>query len=236
MKFLQHKNTSTAGLLGLAMAGALFSSLLGFALVSGNTFAGTDSGETTNDDDDGGGTDGPSRRKGPGAFNPDEEAVGTLPTIGKKEKLPKLPPNPGIFLRGPREAIHGGVISATGSGFATVESLPNGTDIEVVFHGEADLELDGNLFQVTGVTIGVAALDPIYTTQATAMTEDTLLLNASLSVGGSLGLPIDEFQQTGALHEGIHVLTSSLLLGRDAIDIEALGGLILIEQGGPLGL
>lgn len=234
MKFLQHQNTSTVGLLGLAMAGALFSSFLGLGLVTGSTFAGTETGEANNDDD--GGANAPNRRRGPVAFNPDEEAVGTLPTIGKQEKMPKLPENPGIFLRGPREAIHGGVISATGSGYATVEALPNGTDIEVVFHGEADLELDGNLFQATGVTIGVAALDPMYTTQASAMTEHTLLLNASLSVGGSLGLPIDEFQQTGALHEGIHVLTSSLLLGRDAIDIEAIGGLILIDQGGPLGL
>lgn len=236
MQFLQHKNTSTAGLLGLAMAGALFSGLLALGAVTGSSFAGTGADGSSSDDGDGSGTSRRERPNGPGNFNPDEEAVGTLPTIRKQEKMPKLPENPGVFLRGPREAIQAGVISAAGSGFAVVESSPDGEDIEVIFHGEVELELDGGLFQVSGVTVGVAAMDPVYATQTAAMSETTLLLNTSLAVGGSVGLPVAEYQASGVLYEGIHVLTSSPMLGRDAIDIEAIGGLLLIDQGGPLGL
>ena len=235
MQFLPDQNTRTAGLFGLAMAGALFSGLLALGTVSGSSFAGTGAGGSSSDDDGSGGGASERRRRA-GALNPDEEAVGTLPTIRKQEKLPKLPAHPGVFLRGPREAIHAGVIAATGGGYAVVDSSPNGEGIEVVFHGDVDLELDSGLLQVAGVTLGVAALDPIYETQAAAMTETTLLLNTSLAVGGSLGLPFEDFQASGALDEGIHVLTSSPLLGRDAIDIEAIGGLLLVDQGGPLGL
>lgn len=238
MKFINHKDKSEAGRIALATAGALFLGLLSFTAMGTVSFADDDSGSGGQDgdqqDDDGG----PG-----GGFAHDEEAVGTLPTRGKEEPAFEPPTAPGFYIQGPRNEVYGALIGAYGDGIAIFELIENPEagpgaepDLKITFEGMVTAQLDAAFLSNSQIEAGVATINPVGSTTAAAMTEDSLLMTAVLNSQGNAAMPLGAFAEAGYLGEGVHILTSNRILGRDQIDINSLGGIIEIRQGNPLGL
>ncbi|MFT7484584.1 MAG: hypothetical protein ACI9F9_000424 [Candidatus Paceibacteria bacterium] len=233
MKFIKDKDRGLAGRIDLAMAGALFLGLLSFSVVGSYTLADEETGQGDDPRDD----DGPG-----GGFATDDEFVGSLPTRGRDDEL-LTAPAPGFFLQGPRSQVEQAVLSASGGGHATIEVVEDsgngsiGDDIiKLSFVGTVTLQLDANFLSNSSIEAGIDSLDLIGASLATALTDESLLMTAVLPEESDLCMPLADFSSAGFLQQGIHILTSNREYGRDQIDIEAIGGLIEVKQGIPLGL
>ncbi len=243
MNFTTDKRQSKAGPLGLATAGALLLGL--FAAV---TTSSTGLAEVENRVSGNGGPTGDEGGGGSGGFAADDEFIGTLPTREDEGDGPPPPITaPGFYVTGPRAETMGAVIGSQGSGYASVEVISHGGGadfdgphpddiIEVTFMGEVEVTLDAGLMSNPGVSMGMNPTNPTGSTYTLAMTEDQLLVETMAPADANVALNLGAFAAAGYLDEGIHILTSSRLLGRDQIDIRSIGGVLSITQGQPLGL
>jgi hypothetical protein len=234
MKFINDKDKSKASRFDLAMAGALFLGLLSFSVVGSTSLA--------NDECPGeGGNGGPPPPPG-GGFAIDDEAVGTLPTHGKDDVPTEPALNPGFYIQGPAAAVMQSFLGAYGTGTALIEIIEDTNDlaaepvVRVSFEGQVTAQLDSNFLSNSSIEAGVISPDPIGASLAAAMTDTDLLMTTTVPSGGRAAFPLSEFANSGFLDEGIHILTSNRELGRDQIDVDALGGIVEIRQGMALGL
>jgi hypothetical protein len=87
----------------------------------------------------------------------DDETIGTLPIMGGQHPLPLYrhvrDSKVSFYLEGNYDEILSTIIGYTGTGRASVESLPNGM-VRLGFHGQLEIQLDRGLLQVTGIEIG----------------------------------------------------------------------------------
>jgi hypothetical protein len=63
------------------------------------------------------------------------------------------------------------------------------------------------------------------------MTNSHLLLVGEIPASEGLEVPFGSFERLGLLTEGVHVLTSNRIRGRDHIGVSSCGGLIEVRQG-----
>lgn len=241
MNFTNDKRKSKAGQIGLATAGALLLGFFATLSTSSMGLAEVENRTTGNGSPNGGEGDG----GGSGGFASDDEFIGTLPTRGDDEQ--DLPPitAPGFYVAGPRADTLGAVIGSTGSGYASIEvtspagdpEVPHPDDIiEVTFIGEVEVTLDAGLMSNPNVSMGMNPTNPVGNTYTLAMTEDELLLETMAQADANVPMNLSGFAAAGHLAEGVHILTSSRLLGRDQINVTAFGGVLSITQGAPLGM
>ena len=241
MNFTTDKRQSTVGPFGLATAGALLLGLLAAVSTSSTGLAENENpvtGSGSPDGDEGNG----------GGFASDDEFIGTLPTHGRDEVDPVPPPTaPGFYVAGPREQTMNAVLGSTGTGYAAIEVItpagepgddtPHPDDvIEVTFIGEVEVTLDAALMSSPNVAMGMNPTNPTGNTYTVAMTEHELLVETVAQADANVAMDLEAFAEAGHLTEGVHILTSSRLLGRDQINITQFGGVLSITQGGPLGL
>jgi hypothetical protein len=240
MNFTTNKRQSKAGQYGLATAGALLLGLLATVSTSSTGLAEAENRQSGSgspgDDGDGGG------------FAADDEFIGTLPTHGRDEVDPMLPTDaPGFYVSGPREETMNAVLGSTGSGYAVIEVVtpagepgdegPHPDDvIEVTWIGQVDVTLDAGLMTSLGVSMGMNPTNPTGSTYTVAMTEHELLVETMAQADSNVAMDLGAFAAAGHLDEGIHILTSSRLLGRDQINVSSFGGVLSITQGAPLGM
>ena len=92
-----------------------------------------------------------------GGSGGDDETIGTLPILGNQGQIPLFrhvrDSRPNLYLQGNYDEILSTIVGFTGSGSATIESLPDGT-VRLGLHGQLELQLDRGLLQVTGIQIG----------------------------------------------------------------------------------
>jgi hypothetical protein len=237
MNFTTSSKQSVSSWTAWTLAGALLLGLCGSALV-GASEPGTGSrgysGPNTGDETGGGG------------FAADDEYIGTLPTRGDDEPEGVPFTAPGFVISGPRSSVNGAVYASTGSGFAVIEVLeaggpaghsgPHPNDlIEMTFAGQVSLQIDAGVMESCNVQVGVNSANVVGSTFAQAMTEQNLLLSTVVPANAILDMPLADFSRAGFLQEGIHLLTYSREFGRDQMDISALGGIIMVDQGQALG-
>jgi hypothetical protein len=232
---------------GVAAAGALLVSLVGLGVVASTGHAIVGDEILVGNDDGEGGPD--VTVSGFGRFQPDEEAVGTLPTRDDDDDddddLMGPEALPSFYVEGPRSEVFGCFVAMSGEGFVDIDSVDTDANggggstsgpqkVRVTFHGQVRLTFDGSFFSASQVTAGITSHQALGTTIASAMTEDDLLMVAEVPAGIGLSVPIGSFDNHGLLSDGVHVITSNRIRGRDYIGVSGCGGLIEVWQGMPI--
>lgn len=229
---------------GLAAAGALLVGLLGLGIVGGTGLAVEGDEIQVGGDDDEGEPDTTVARFG--RFQPDEEAVGTLPTRDDEDEddddLMGPEALPSFFLEGPRAQVMGCFVSMSGDGYVDVDVVDNGgnggasggEEVRITFHGQVRLTFDAGPFGDAEIKTGISSYEALGSTIAMAMTEDDLLLVSEVPASTGLEVPFGSFERLGLLDEGVHVITSNRIRGRDHIGVSSFGGLVEIRQGLPI--
>lgn len=244
MKFTRDDRTSTASPPWVyAMAGALLLGLASLSIVGGTSLAGGGTEIQTGDDDDSGAD---STVSGFGRFQPDEEAVGTLPTRDDdgEDEDDLLGPAalPSFFIEGPRSEVMASFVSMSGDGEIEVDPVENdgnggggsasGADeVRVTFSGHVRLTFDAATLSSQALMIGLSTHEEVGSTVATAMSSNHLLLMEEVPQSSGLEVPLGSFARLGLLDQGVYMITSNRIRGRDHFGITSYGGLIEIEQG-----
>lgn len=227
------KNQRLGHRFGVAAASALVMGLVSFAFVGELGLAWSIDGQSGS-----GGTSPP----GTGGFSAGEELVGTLPTR-ESDEPPFTPPDlPGFYIQGPFSNVLDTLQSAEGPGNAVIELIEGpGTGlgseqiIKLSFEGPVIIHLDAAFLSNPAMSAGIVSTSQFSCTHTLALTEHAILLRDLIPAEGSVVLPMREFAVTGALNEGLHLLTRNREFGFDQMNIDAVGGLIVVSQGIQLG-
>ena len=170
----------------------------------------------------------------PGGGSFSDEMVGTLPSTGGWTGAESEAHDPaaaaGFYVEGAWQDVVRLAMQVEGAGHASFDAI-GGDDLRATFHGEVSLDVLGSAFAggtlragvVFGGDVGVGAV---------ALFSGGRFVSQGVQLAGSeLEVPMTHLLHSGALAEGLQIVTWNALDGRATITLSETAGLVHVAQG-----